>query len=65
MFVTALVSVMPYILFALIFKTIIADAVLRLTTIIIISAVWFFIYHMFLIKESYIKVYINEFIERK
>jgi O-antigen/teichoic acid export membrane protein len=65
MFVNALVSVIPYILFALIFKTIIADGVLRLTTIIIISAVWFFIYHMFLIKESYIKVYINEFIERK
>jgi O-antigen/teichoic acid export membrane protein len=65
MFVTALVSVIPYILFALIFKTIIADGVLRLTTIIIISAVWFFIYHMFLIKESYIKVYINDFIERK
>ncbi len=65
MFITALVSVIPYILFALIFKTIIADGVLRLTTIIIMSAVWFFIYHMFLIKESYIKVYINDFIERK
>jgi O-antigen/teichoic acid export membrane protein len=65
MFVTALISVIPYILFALIFKTIIADSVLRLTTIIIMSAVWFFIYHMFLIKESYIKVYINDFIERK
>jgi O-antigen/teichoic acid export membrane protein len=65
MFITALISVIPYILFALIFKTIIADGVLRLTTIIIISAVWFFIYHMFLIKESYIKVYINDFIERK
>jgi len=65
MFVKALASVIPYILFALIFKTIIADGVLRLTTIIIISAVWFFIYHMFLLKESYIKVYINEFIERK
>ncbi len=65
MFVKALASVIPYILFALIFKTIIADGVLRLTTIIIISAVWFFIYHMFLIKESYIKVYINDFIERK
>jgi O-antigen/teichoic acid export membrane protein len=65
MFVTALVSVIPYILFALIFKIIITDGVLRLTTIIIMSAVWFFIYHMFLIKESYIKVYINEFIERK
>jgi len=65
MFVNALISVIPYILFAIIFKTIIADGVLRLTTIIIISAVWFFIYHMFLIKESYIKVYINDFIERK
>jgi O-antigen/teichoic acid export membrane protein len=65
MFVKALASVIPYILFALIFKTIIADGVLRLTTIIIISAVWFFIYHMFLLKESYIKVYINDFIERK
>ncbi len=65
MFVTALLSVIPYILFAVIFKTIIADDVLRLTTIIIISAVWFFIYHMFLVKDSYIKVYINDFIERK
>jgi O-antigen/teichoic acid export membrane protein len=65
MFVNALLSVIPYILFALIFKTIIADGVLRLATIIIISAVWFFIYHMFLIKESYIKKYINDFIERK
>lgn len=65
MFITGITSLLPYVFFAIIFKTIIGDDILRLTTIIIISAVWFFIYHMFLVKDSYIKVYINDFIERK
>jgi O-antigen/teichoic acid export membrane protein len=64
MFLKQLVGALPYIVFVIIFKSIINDSIIVLTSISIISLIWFCIYHLFIIKDSYFKVYLNSFIEK-
>jgi len=56
---------LPYIAFVIIFKSIIKDSIMILTSISIISLIWFSIYHLFILKNSYFKVYLNSFIEKQ
>ena len=64
MFLKQLVGALPYIVFVIIFKSIIADSVIVLTSISIISLIWFCIYHLFVLQNSYFKIYLNNFIEK-
>ena len=65
MFLKQLVGALPYIAFVIIFKSIIKDSIMVLTSISIISLIWFSIYHLFILKNSYFKVYLNSFIEKQ
>ena len=64
MFLKQLVGAIPYVCFAIIFKSIIDDSAIVLTSITIISIIWFSIYHLLLLKNSYFKTYLNNFIEK-
>ena len=64
MFLKQLVGALPYILFVIIFKTIINDSIIVLTSISIISLIWFCIYHLFILKNSYFKVYLYGFLDK-
>ena len=64
MFLKQLVGAFPYIVFVIIFKSIIADSIIVLTSISIISLIWFCIYHLFILKNSYFKVYLNGFLDK-
>ena len=64
MFLKQLVGALPYIVFVTIFKSIIEDSVIILTSISIISLIWFCIYHLFILQNSYFKIYLNKFIEK-
>jgi len=64
MFLNQLVGALPYIVFVIIFKSIIADSIIVLTSISIISLIWFCIYHLFILKNSYFKVYLNGFLDK-
>jgi O-antigen/teichoic acid export membrane protein len=64
MFLKQLVGAIPYIVFVIIFKSIIEDSVIILTSISIISLIWFCIYHLFILKNSYFKVYLNGFLDK-
>jgi len=64
MFLKQLVGALPYIVFVIIFKSIIADSIIVLTSISIISLIWFCIYHLFILKNSYFKVYLNGFLDK-
>ena len=64
MFFKQLLGALPYICFVIIFKSIIKDSVIVLTSISIISLIWFCIYHLFILKNSYFKVYLNTFIDK-
>ena len=52
MFLKQLVGALPYIGFVIIFKNIVNDNVILLTTISIISLIWFCIYHLFILKNK-------------
>ena len=64
MFLKQLVGALPYIGFVIIFKSIISDSIMILTSISIISLIWFCIYHLFILKNSYFKVYLNGFLDK-
>ncbi len=64
MFLKLFISAIPYTLFILIFKNIVSDSVTRLLSVTIISLIWFCIYHLFVLKTSYFKVYLNNFLEK-
>ena len=64
MFLKQLVGALPYIGFVIIFKSIINDSIMVLTSISIISLIWFCIYHLFILKNSYFKVYLNGFLDK-
>ena len=64
MFLKQLVGALPYIVFVIIFKSIINDSIMVLTSISIISLIWFCIYHLFILKNSYFKVYLNGFLDK-
>lgn len=64
MFLKLFISAIPYTLFILIFKNIVSDSVTRLMSVTIISLIWFCIYHLFVLKTSYFKVYLNNFLEK-
>ena len=64
MFLKQLLGALPYIAFVIIFKSIINDSIMVLTSISIISFIWFCIYHLFILKNSYFKIYLNTFIEK-
>jgi O-antigen/teichoic acid export membrane protein len=64
MFLKQLVGALPYLVFVIIFKSIIADSIIVLTSISIISLIWFCIYHLFILKNSYFKVYLNGFLDK-
>ena len=64
MFLKQLVGALPYIGFVIIFKSIISDSIMVLTSISIISLIWFCIYHLFILKNSYFKVYLNGFLDK-
>jgi O-antigen/teichoic acid export membrane protein len=64
MFLKQLVGALPYIVFVIIFKSIINDSIIVLTSISIISLIWFCIYHLFILKKSYFKVYLNGFLDK-
>ena len=64
MFLKQLTGAIPYIFFVIIFKYIIDDSVIVLTSITIVSIIWFCIYHLFILKSSYFKTYLNTFIEK-
>ena len=64
MFLKQMVGALPYVCFVIIFKSIINDSIMVLTSISIISVIWFCIYHLFILKNSYFKVYLNTFIEK-
>jgi O-antigen/teichoic acid export membrane protein len=64
MFLKQLAGAIPYIVFVIIFKIIIEDSVIVLTTISIISLLWFCIYHLFILQNSYFRIYLNKFIEK-
>lgn len=65
MFLKLFISAIPYTLFIIIFKNIVAEPVTRLLSVTIVSLVWFCIYHLFVLKDSYFKTYLNDFIEKK
>ena len=65
MFLKQLVGALPYVVFVIIFKSIIVDSVLVLISISIISVIWFCIYHLFILKNSYFKVYLYSFIDKQ
>jgi O-antigen/teichoic acid export membrane protein len=64
MFLKQLLGALPYIVFVIIFKSIINDSIIVLTSISIISLIWFCIYHLFILKNSYFKVYLNGFLDK-
>ncbi len=64
MFLKQLVGALPYVVFVIIFKSIINDSIMVLTSISIISLIWFCIYHLFILKNSYFKVYLNGFLDK-
>jgi len=64
MFLKQLVGALPYLVFVIIFKSIINDSIMVLTSISIISLIWFCIYHLFILKNSYFKVYLNGFLDK-
>ena len=64
MFLKQLLGALPYIGFVIIFKSIINDSIMILTSISIISLIWFCIYHLFILKNSYFKVYLNGFLDK-
>ena len=64
MFLKQLLGALPYIGFVIIFKSIISDSIMVLTSISIISLIWFCIYHLFILKNSYFKVYLNGFLDK-
>jgi O-antigen/teichoic acid export membrane protein len=64
MFLKQLLGALPYIGFVIIFKSIINDSIMILTSISIISLIWFCIYHLFVLKNSYFKVYLNGFLDK-
>ena len=64
MFLKQLFGALPYIGFVIIFKSIISDSIMILTSISIISLIWFCIYHLFILKNSYFKVYLNGFLDK-
>ena len=64
MFLKQLVGALPYVVFVIIFKSIISDSIMVLTSISIISLIWFCIYHLFILKNSYFKVYLNGFLDK-
>jgi O-antigen/teichoic acid export membrane protein len=64
MFLKQLVGALPYLVFVIIFKSIINDSIIVLTSISIISLIWFCIYHLFILKNSYFKVYLNGFLDK-
>ena len=64
MFLKQLVGALPYIAFVIIFKSIIKDSIMVLTSISIISLIWFCIYHLFILKNSYFKIYLNGFLDK-
>ena len=64
MFLKQLLGALPYIVFVIIFKSIINDSIMVLTSISIISLIWFCIYHLFILKNSYFKVYLNGFLDK-
>jgi O-antigen/teichoic acid export membrane protein len=64
-FFKQLLGALPYICFVIIFKSIIEDSVHVLTSISIISVIWFCIYHLFILKNSYFKVYLYSFIDKQ
>jgi O-antigen/teichoic acid export membrane protein len=64
MFLKQLVGALPYIGFVIIFKSIISDSIMILTSISIISLIWFCIYHLFILNNSYFKVYLNGFLDK-
>ena len=64
MFLKQLVGALPYIVFVIIFKSIINDSIMVLTSISIISLIWFCIYHLFILKNSYFKIYLNGFLDK-
>ena len=64
MFLKQLLGALPYIVFVIIFKSIINDTIMVLTSISIISLIWFCIYHLFILKNSYFKVYLNGFLDK-
>ncbi len=64
MFLKLFISAIPYTFFILIFKNIVSDSVTRLISVTIISLIWFCIYHLFVLKTSYFKVYLNNFLEK-
>ena len=64
MFLKQLLGALPYIGFVIIFKSIINDSIIVLTSISIISLIWFCIYHLFILKNSYFKVYLNGFLDK-
>jgi O-antigen/teichoic acid export membrane protein len=65
MFLKLFISAIPYTLFIIIFKNIVNNDVTRLLSVTIVSLVWFCIYHLFVLKESYFKTYLDDFIEKK
>ena len=64
MFLKQLFGALPYVCFVIIFKSIIEDSVIILTSISIISLIWFCIYHLFILHNSYFKIYLNKFIDK-
>jgi O-antigen/teichoic acid export membrane protein len=64
MFFKQLLGALPYIFFVIVFKSIMNDSVIVLTSISIISFIWFCIYHLLILKESYFKIYLNSFIQK-
>jgi len=55
---------LPYLLFIFLFKQIIVDNFSRLVTICLISLIWFVVFHLFILKDSYFKQYTNKFLEK-
>jgi O-antigen/teichoic acid export membrane protein len=64
MFLKQLMGSLPYIIFVIIFKSIINDSIIVLTSISIISLIWFCVYHLFILKNSYFKIYLNGFLDK-
>lgn len=64
LFYKLLFAGLPYLLFVFLFKQIIIDDFSRLVTICIISLIWFVVYHLFILKDSCFRTYINRFLEK-
>jgi len=64
LFYKLFISGLPYLLFIFLFKQIIVDNFSRLVTICIISLIWFVVFHLFILKDSYFKQYTNKFLEK-